>query len=257
MPPIPIRATQWFNPLAVSAATLSGVYTFNTSGFAITSNAVSGPANSAGLLQFDGLGNLTVNLSTATSAATNTPDTLTGSYTVSSNCLGSATLKDSNSNSFVMSFSIYSIAVANTNFYLTLAGASQLVTAGAAHTAYGQPAAGAYSAAGIASENRMKSVPAALFCFLGLLAPSALGANNYRWNLQRFEFERYLRTYFIWTPDSSAGTLKGSTQAVGTATFDGKSSFTLAGTYNTNANLGQRFPTLERIPYPVTVPARD
>jgi hypothetical protein len=33
-----------------STATLSGSYTFNTTGFALTSGAVSGPADSAGLL---------------------------------------------------------------------------------------------------------------------------------------------------------------------------------------------------------------
>lgn len=122
-----------------SASTLNGVYTFNATGYALTANSVSGLANGAGLLQFDGQGSLTVNLSSTSGGTTIAGLNLTGSYAVSSNCLGSATLTDSNSHSFVMSFSIYSITVANTNFYATLAGASNFLMSGGGHTAYGQP----------------------------------------------------------------------------------------------------------------------
>ncbi len=120
-------------PTGCSTATLSGTYTFNTTGFALTNGSVSGPSNGAGLMQFDGNGNVTVNVSTATSKATNTPDTLTGTYTVTSGCLGSATLTDAGSHSFTMSFSIYSVSATNTNFYLTLASSSQYLSSGTAH----------------------------------------------------------------------------------------------------------------------------
>ena len=45
-----------------STSTLNGVYTFNAAGFTLASNAVSGVGNGAGLLQFDGQGNVTLNL---------------------------------------------------------------------------------------------------------------------------------------------------------------------------------------------------
>ena len=85
-----------------AAATLNGVYAFNATGFTLNANSVSGAANGAGLLQFDGQGNLTANVSTTTVGATTSADTLTGSYTISSNCTGSAALTDSNSHSFVI-----------------------------------------------------------------------------------------------------------------------------------------------------------
>jgi len=105
-------------PTACSAATLNGVYTFNAQGYGLTSTSVSGVANGAGLLQFDGQSNLTVNVTAVTSGAASSAVTLTGSYTISSNCLGSATLTDSNSHAFGMSFSIYSVTAVNTNFCL-------------------------------------------------------------------------------------------------------------------------------------------
>jgi len=116
-----------------STSTLSGPFTFNTSGFALTSGAVSGPANSAGLLQFDGNGNLTVTLSTSISGGTTTADTLSGTYTLSSACVGSATLTDSSAASFVMGFSVYGVSTTSTNLYVTLKSA-QAVASGGAHS---------------------------------------------------------------------------------------------------------------------------
>jgi len=128
-------------PTGCSASTLNGVYTFNATGFALSTTSVSGTADGAGLLQFDGQGNLTVNVSSTTGGNTTATATLTGSYSISSNCLGSAMLTDSSSNSYLMSFSIYSVAVANTNFYASLARASNFLMIGGGHTAYGQPTA--------------------------------------------------------------------------------------------------------------------
>jgi hypothetical protein len=126
---------------ACLTSTLNGVYTFNATGFSLSTNSVTGPVNGAGLLQFDGQGNLTVNVSTSTSGGTSSAVNLTGSYTISANCLGSATLTDSSSHAFVMSFSIYSVVATNTNFFALLARPSNFLMTGGAHTAYGQPAA--------------------------------------------------------------------------------------------------------------------
>jgi uncharacterized protein (TIGR03437 family) len=126
-----------------SVGTLNGVYTFNATGFTLATNSVSGIADSTGLLQFDGQGMLVVNASTVTGPATTSASTLTGSYMISSNCTGSAKLTDSNSNPFVMSFSVYSFAATNTNFFASLAGGNFLM-AGGGRTGYA-PGAGTCS----------------------------------------------------------------------------------------------------------------
>ena len=56
-------------PAGCSASTFSGVYTFHGTGFALTGTAVSGVKNGAGLLQFDGVSNVTVNVTMSASGA--------------------------------------------------------------------------------------------------------------------------------------------------------------------------------------------
>ncbi len=129
-------------PSTCSSGTFSGVYTVNTTGYALNSNAVSGVANGAGLLQFDGQGHLTVNFTLWASGAASNPLALTGSYSVGSNCLASATLTDSKNNSYVMRFSVVNgNAVNSSALYVTLAQNSSFIVLGAAHAIYGQPTA--------------------------------------------------------------------------------------------------------------------
>jgi hypothetical protein len=128
-------------PAGCSASTFSGVYTFHGTGFALTGTAVSGVENGAGLLQFDGVSNATVNVTMSASGATPAALTLTGSYTISSNCLGSANLTDAGGSSYVMSFSIYNSSVANGAAYVGLARSSKFLVTGNANATYGQPAA--------------------------------------------------------------------------------------------------------------------
>jgi len=130
-------------PSGCSASTFSGVYTFNSTGFSLNGTAVSGVENGSGLLQFDGVSAVTVNVTLSASGAALSALTLTGSYTISSNCLGSATLTDASGNSYVMSFSIYNSSVANAAAYVGLARSSKFLVTGNAHAVYGQPAASA------------------------------------------------------------------------------------------------------------------
>ena len=123
-----------------SASTFSGVYTFNGTGFALNGTAVSGAKNAAGLLQFDGVSNVTANLTTSTTGVAPSPLTLTGSYTISSNCLGSATLTDASANSYAMNFAIYNNTVANAAAYVGLAQSSNFLMSATMHATYGQPA---------------------------------------------------------------------------------------------------------------------
>lgn len=189
-------------PTGCSAATLSGVYTFNASGFTLATNSVNGVANGAGLLQFDGQGHLTVNLSSASGGAATSANTLTGSYTISSNCTGSAALSDSNSQSFAMSFSIYSVTAANTNFFASLARAGNFLMIGGGHNAYAQPTGGTCSTSSL---NGAYSL--------------ILGGRGI----------------------SGTGNFAGSFQGIGTATFDGNGNVILAGTDNTNRAQGKAF----------------
>jgi hypothetical protein len=129
-------------PDTCSTSLLTGVYTFNASGFALNGTAVSGAETGAGLLQFDGQGHLTVNFTLTTSTAAATPITLTGTYTVGSNCLGTATLSDSGNNSYVMNLSITSTNTAKMfsgDLFAALAQNSKFIVAGAAHAIFGQP----------------------------------------------------------------------------------------------------------------------
>lgn len=131
-------------PTGCTAGTFIGVYTFNGTGYALSGGAVAGVGDGVGLLQFDGQSNLTVNVSLASSGKAASPATLTGTYSVSSNCLGSATLTDSSANSYVMSFSVSSATKANSAaLYTTLAQNGKLLLSGAAHAIYGQPMANA------------------------------------------------------------------------------------------------------------------
>jgi uncharacterized protein (TIGR03437 family) len=189
-------------PTNCSTATLNGVYTFNTTGVELGGNPVAGAGNVDGLLQFDGQGNLTVNASSATGMPPISSTTLMGSYTISSNCTGSAALTDSNSHSFVMSFSLYSATATNTNFFVTLARDGHFLVSGAGHTGYAQPAEGTCSSSNLNGTYSLTVSGRAI---------------------------------------SGTGNLTGSIRSVGTATFDGNGNVTLAGTYNTNLAQGSPF----------------
>jgi hypothetical protein len=128
-------------PSACSLAMLSGVYVFTGTGFGFSSGAVSGAGNITGLLQFDGQGNIIANANQSSLSKTSS-STLTGKYSISSSCAGSATLTDASGNSYVMSLSVYTgNAAADTDFYVTLAQSSKFMISGSAHAAYGQPTA--------------------------------------------------------------------------------------------------------------------
>ncbi len=189
-------------PTGCSTASLDGVYVFNSTGFETASDSVSGALNAIGSLLFDGQGNLTANLTTSTIGESSNPLSLTGTYTLSSNCLGSANLTDSSSNSYVMNFSVYSLSASSANFYATLARTGQMTVSGDAHSDYPSPASGTCSASSL--------------------------NGTYSLSMSGREIQ-------------SNGIFAGSLQAVGAATFDGNGSVTLAGTENTSAAQGQSF----------------
>lgn len=132
-------------PTTCSASLLSGVYSYTGTGFTLSGGAVNGVGNATGLLQFDGQGSLTVNVMESHSGTAATQLVLTGSYSISGNCLGSATVADSTkTNTYVMGFSVYtnsSTGLYSSDAFATLSQSGKLLTAGAAHAIYGQPTA--------------------------------------------------------------------------------------------------------------------
>jgi hypothetical protein len=129
-------------PTGCSAAMLSGVYTFTGTGYSLSSTSVNGAEAGTGLLQFDGTSNITANVTLSGSGNTSTAAVLTGSYSVSSNCLGSATLTDSKSNSYVMSLSVdTATSLYSSQLFATLAQGGKFLINGAANAIYGQPTA--------------------------------------------------------------------------------------------------------------------
>jgi hypothetical protein len=128
-------------PAACSAATVSGVYAITGTGYSLSSGTVNGAGAATGLVQFDGHSAVTMNLSIASNSSTTT-GTLSGSYSVSANCLGTATLTDSKGAAYVMTLTVYAATkLYSSNFYVTLAQNGKFLISGAAHAVYGQPTA--------------------------------------------------------------------------------------------------------------------
>jgi uncharacterized protein (TIGR03437 family) len=117
-------------------STLTGVHEFNANGSSLSGASVSGVLDVAGVLQFDGQGNLTANWTQVANLAT-TNITATGTYTVNSSCGASATLTDSQNNKYAVSISIYStapdfaLAVSSPQLVFDGSGAAAQATTGA------------------------------------------------------------------------------------------------------------------------------
>jgi hypothetical protein len=127
-------------PTGCSAATLTGVYTFTGTGYSLSAASVTGAENGTGLLQFDGVGSITANINTSVLGKAPAALTLTGSYSISSTCVGSATLTDSTkTNTYGLSFSLSNSSVASGAFDATFAQSGKLLIGGTGAAAYGQP----------------------------------------------------------------------------------------------------------------------
>jgi uncharacterized protein (TIGR03437 family) len=94
-----------FQP-ACATATLSGEYVYTATGFTLSGTAQNGAGDEAGVLQFDGQGNVTSSYTISSSGTTSAAITASGTYSVTSNCLASATLTDSTGKSNAVSFVI-------------------------------------------------------------------------------------------------------------------------------------------------------
>jgi hypothetical protein len=96
---------------ATCPATLSGVHEFNATGSTLSGASVTSVLDVAGVMQFDGQGNVTANWTQVSNLATSTI-AATGTYSVGSTCLASATLTDAANNKYAVSLSFNSASPA-------------------------------------------------------------------------------------------------------------------------------------------------
>ncbi len=121
-----------------STSSLAGVYVFSGTGYYLTSGSVSAPLAVNGLLQFDGQGNLTINL-TVNVGGNSTIQKSSGTYSLSSNCLGSATASEP-AGTLMTSASVYGLTAGSpSDAYLEIAINGNFMASGSMHLAYGQP----------------------------------------------------------------------------------------------------------------------
>ncbi len=98
-----LTGTGTTQPAACITSSVSGAYTFSGQGYALAGGKVSGVNTLSGLLQFDGRGGITGNWSLATNT-TATPDAVTGTYSVSAQCVGTGTLADKAGATWTLNF---------------------------------------------------------------------------------------------------------------------------------------------------------
>ena len=133
-------------PSACVTASLSGDFVFNGNGFSIASAAITGVNTVGGLLHFDGAGSVSGTWATAANNAL-TPAAVTGHYTVSPSCAGSATISDGSGNAYSLVF-IFTSADAS-NFSVLSASSASLFSA-TGHSTFTNPGLAVDNAAGIA-----------------------------------------------------------------------------------------------------------
>lgn len=146
-------------PTTCLTGTTSGAYVFSGNGFALTAGTVAGTNDIEGLLQFDGAGNVTGNWSIATTG-TSIPDTISGKYTLSSACVGSATVTDPSGTGYTMSFVMTTADGAN--IALVGATATEMFTS-TGHSTFTNPGLAVANAAGVSGG----TPPGSLFSIYG------------------------------------------------------------------------------------------
>jgi hypothetical protein len=96
-------------PATCSASQLDGTYSFNGTGFLIAEGDISGVTDFSGLMQFDGTQAASANWYISDGGAAQTV-AASGSYSVSSNCTGTASMTDASGNTYFLQLTITSNA---------------------------------------------------------------------------------------------------------------------------------------------------
>lgn len=149
-------------PQGCATATLSGAYSFTASGFFLAGTTQTNSGDEAGVLQFDGQGNVTASYIDSSGGTTQTSLTATGTYSVTSACLGSATLMDSAGNTN----SVNLVVTGNYGAGADLIESNpQFVRSGSAHAAFLNPT---QSIGNVASYAVNATPPGSVFVLFGL-----------------------------------------------------------------------------------------
>jgi uncharacterized protein (TIGR03437 family) len=149
-------------PDICATATLSGAYTYSATGSTLSGTGVNGSADEAGVIQFDGQGNVTSATYTITSSGTTpTPLTATGTYTVGANCVASGTLTDSAGKSNALNMVITGNFGQN---FLLLEANTSFVRSGAGHSAFTNPT---QAIGNVASYGINATPPGSVFALFG------------------------------------------------------------------------------------------
>jgi uncharacterized protein (TIGR03437 family) len=158
---------------ACGTATLSGPYSYDTTGFTLSGTAQNGVADEAGVLQFDGQGNVTAAYTVTSSGASPAALTAKGTYSVTAACMGSATLTDSAGRSNSLNF-VVTGAYGQTASLIE--ANSQFVRTGTAHSAFTNPAE---SIGNVASYAVNSTPPGSVFVLFGVnTATKPVGATS-------------------------------------------------------------------------------
>ncbi len=103
-------------PSSCNASAVSGAYVFsgsgNTSGNVMGTTSITAANSISGLLNFDGRGDVTGSLSISTSTGS-TSDTFSGQYSMTSSCVGAATVTDPSGSILTLNFVVTSANRAN------------------------------------------------------------------------------------------------------------------------------------------------
>jgi uncharacterized protein (TIGR03437 family) len=131
-------------PAACATSSLSGLWPFLATGNMLSGSIDAGAVDVAGLLQFDGQDYVSATWSASSNTATTTI-TAAGSYTLSANCIGTATLTDSANNKYSVTLSAFGSNA--TNDVAILLSTPQLLISGTAIVAATNPALAVVNAA--------------------------------------------------------------------------------------------------------------
>jgi len=126
-------------PAACAVSTLSGTWPFSGTGNSLAGATNTGLADLAGVMQFDGQGNVTASWSqVSNTAATNV--SAAGTYSVSQACLGAMSLTDTSSNTYSGAVSIYGVdSNSYPNDFELVLTTPQLIFTGAGRAAFVNP----------------------------------------------------------------------------------------------------------------------
>lgn len=128
-----------FQPAVCATSTLSGPFVYTASGFTLSSaGQQNGAEDESGVLQFDGQGKVTATYTVSGPGTNMTGLTSTGTYSVNSNCLATATLNESGANGKTDTLT-FAINGNDANAAEVLESNSGFVRTGAVHAAFTNP----------------------------------------------------------------------------------------------------------------------